>query len=90
MPVFEDMGPFYRWVNPDEASAVETLREPPSLEEILKPVLQSYGGEWGGVLGFSQGGRFATGLLRESQEGLLDHLLPPGERFQFGILCGAS
>ena len=41
-------------------------------------------------MGFSQGGRLAAGLLRESQEGLLDDIFWPGEGFRFGLFSGAS
>ena len=91
-PCFEEMGPFYRWERPSDYVPNDDAPSPPKLDILptLRRVLQSEGGEWAGVLGFSQGGRVAAGLLRECQEGLLDDLLPPGEKFRFGLLCGAS
>ena len=90
VPVFEEMGPFFRWAKPDDYEVEEIEPAPPKLEDLLRRVLRSDGGEWVGVMGFSQGGRLAAGLLRECQEGFLDDWLPAGETFKFGLLSGAS
>ena len=89
-PVFQEMGPYFRWAVPDGYVPSKNEPAPSSLEQRLRSVLQSDGGEWIGVLGFSQGGKLAAGMMRECEEGLLDGMLPPGQRFKFGLLAGAS
>ena len=90
VPVFEEMGPFFRWIKPDDYATNENEPPPPKLRDLLRRVFQDSGGEWVGLIGFSQGGRLAAGLLRECQEGLLDDMFRPGERFRFGLFSGAS
>ena len=85
LPVFADAGPFYRWARLHENEDANKL------SEKLRAVLSKPGGEWVGVLGFSQGGRLAAGLCWQQQHGAggLDGLAP-GLRFKFAALVGAA
>ena len=83
LPVFADAGPFYRWAR------WYGHEDGNLLKERLKDKFNEPGGPWVGVLGFSQGGRLAAGLLWEQERGKLDHLLP-GLDFKFGVFVGAS
>lgn len=83
LPVFADAGPFYRWARwyEDEDGGM--------LKDRLRGALSQPGGPWVGVLGFSQGGRLAAGLLWEQEQGKLDDLCP-GVDFKFGVFIGAG
>ena len=85
LPVFADAGPFYRWARWHETE------DGNKLADRLREVLSKPGGEWVGVLGFSQGGRLASGLCWEQQhlENGLDYLIP-GLKFKFAVLVGAA
>lgn len=83
VPVFEGMGPFYRWARTGESEREDRLGH------VLRRTLRTKGGPWVGVLGFSQGGRLAAGLLLEFQQGKLQGLAE-GLDFKFGLFFGAS
>lgn len=57
----------------------------------MQQTLSQPGGEWVGILGFSQGGRLAAGLCWEQENGEkgLDALLP-GLKFRFAVLVGSG
>ena len=66
MPVFTGCDPFFRWLFPegsDQAPGQEEVRD------HLKQVIKDDGGQFVGVLGFSQGGRMVAGLLADQEEG---------------------
>ncbi|KAL8997781.1 MAG: hypothetical protein Q9169_003030 [Polycauliona sp. 2 TL-2023] len=78
LPFFEDMGPYRRWINKDGCD-----------EDKVRPLLQERmaedGGNFVGVLGFSQGARLALGLLHEKQEQRVEAF----NGFGFGVfICG--
>ena len=82
VPAFTDCGPYYRWITPEGQE-----KEPLQLEvrEILKDAMKKDGGEFVGVLGFSQGAMMAAGLLIDQEEG--DNEGMP--EWKFGVmLCG--
>ena len=83
LPVFEDAGPYYRWARWYEDERGERLRD------LIKATLEERGGPWIGVMGFSQGGRMAAGLLWEQEQNKL-HELVPGVEFKFGIFVGSG
>jgi pimeloyl-ACP methyl ester carboxylesterase len=83
LPVFADAGPFYRWARwyDDEDGN--------KVKKALRNRLSEPGGPWVGVLGFSQGGRLAAGLLWQQENGGLDDLLPE-LNFKFGVFVGSG
>ena len=83
LPVFEEAGPYWRWARWYEDERGELLAD------RLKATLKEQGGPWVGVMGFSQGGRLAAGLLWEQQQNKL-HELCPGVSFKFGIFVGSG
>ena len=83
LPTFADAGPYYRWARWYESEDGDLLKQ------RLRSKLQEPGGTWVGLLGFSQGGRLAAGLLWDQERGKLDDFLP-GLDFKFGVFVGAS
>ena len=78
LPFFEGMAPYRRWINSegDDEGKVRPL---------LQRTMDEDGGDFVGVLGFSQGARLALGLLHEKQERRLGAF----NNFGFGVfLCG--
>ena len=83
LPVFADFGPYYRWAtleSPNEESVQLEVRE------LLKETIQKDGGDFVGVLGFSQGARMAAGLLSDQERGDSEGM----PDWKFGVLlCGS-
>ncbi|KAI4232567.1 MAG: hypothetical protein L6R40_007353 [Gallowayella cf. fulva] len=78
LPFFEGMGPYRRWIN--EHGCDEDKVRP-----LLKQTMAEDGGNFVGVLGFSQGARLALGLLHERQEKRAEAF----DEFGFGVfICG--
>lgn len=83
VPVYGDMGPFYRWL--DDESGAEVV-----MGRCLAAMQHDEGsGAWAGVLGFSQGAKMAVSLLwaqqqqqQTQQEAWTD--------FKFGVLMAGS
>ena len=61
LPFFDGMGPYRRWIN-EEGFDEDKVRP------LLRKRMAEDGGQFVGVLGFSQGARLALGLLHEKQE----------------------
>lgn len=62
------------------------------VERVLRLIQeQGEGGEWVGVMGFSQGTRVVAGLLQDQQR-RAELGIPgvEGVRFRFGVLCMGS
>lgn len=95
MPYFEGGGPFYRWG--DHASGALNPGVKPKISAVISSILHGTGEhassgprEVVGVLGFSQGGRCAAGLLLEQELGVA---LSPEEGFrgfQFGVFLNST
>ena len=81
IPVFEGCGPYYRWIQPEGEDQAPGQQE---VRKVLKEAIREDGGEFVGVLGFSQGGRQTSGLLADQVEGRNKGM----PEFKFGvILC---
>lgn len=80
MPVFAGCDPFYRWMFPEGENQAPGQIE---VRETLKEAIAQDGGEFVGVLGFSQGARMSAGLLADQHNG--DNEGMP--KFKFGVLC---
>ncbi|KAL8724354.1 MAG: hypothetical protein Q9181_006865, partial [Wetmoreana brouardii] len=61
LPFFEGLGPYRRWI--DENGSDEDKVRP-----LIRKTIAEDGGNFVGVLGFSQGARLALGLLHEKEE----------------------
>ncbi|KAL8964299.1 MAG: hypothetical protein Q9197_006970 [Variospora fuerteventurae] len=82
LPFFQGMGPYRRWIS--DAGGDEEGRVLP----LLRKTMAEDGGDFVGLLGFSQGARLAMGLLREQQQQQKGRADVLGE-FGFGVLlCG--
>lgn len=85
LPVFADCSPFYSWVPPkneeqDPAQAQKKVRE------VIRKAIQENGGDFVGLLGFSQGTRLVAGLLADQQEGTAVGM----PEWKFGVcICGS-
>ena len=78
LPFFEGMGPYRRWINEDGC-------DEDKVRPLLKKKMADDGGNFVGVLGFSQGARLALGLLHEKQENRAEAF----NQFGFGVfICG--
>ncbi|KAL8809936.1 MAG: hypothetical protein Q9223_002783 [Gallowayella weberi] len=78
LPFFEGMGPYRRWINQDGC-------DEDKVRPLLKQKMAEDGGNFVGVLGFSQGARLALGLLHEKQERRAEAF----DEFGFGVfICG--
>ncbi|MCJ1442249.1 MAG: hypothetical protein MMC23_002742 [Stictis urceolatum] len=96
-PFFEGMGPYYRWARRAPTDNGTLLRE------RIRAKLAEPGGEWVGVLGFSQGSAMSVGMLVEQERGearargedpepgreWFGGLMPGGGHtgFKFGVIC---
>ncbi|KAL8943626.1 MAG: hypothetical protein Q9211_000916 [Gyalolechia sp. 1 TL-2023] len=78
LPFFEGMGPYRRWIDADGDDRGK-------VRPLLRKTMAEDGGNFVGVLGFSQGARLALGLLHEKQEKHPEAF----EEFGFGVfVCG--
>lgn len=78
LPFFEGMGPYKRWISEDGDDEGK-------VRPLLQQTMAEDGGNFVGVLGFSQGARLALGLLREKQEKHPEAI----NDFGFGVfICG--
>ncbi|KAL8663117.1 MAG: hypothetical protein Q9202_004154 [Teloschistes flavicans] len=78
LPFFEGMGPYRRWID-------ETGDDQDKIRPLLRKTMAEDGGNFVGVLGFSQGARLALGLLHEKQEDKPEAF----HNFGFGVfVCG--
>ncbi|KAL8965895.1 MAG: hypothetical protein Q9183_003631 [Haloplaca sp. 2 TL-2023] len=78
LPFFEGMGPYRRWIDEDGD-------ERGQVRPLLQRTMAEDGGNFVGVLGFSQGARLALGLLHEKQEKKAEAFT----EFGFGVfICG--
>ncbi|KAI4121218.1 MAG: hypothetical protein LQ338_006485 [Usnochroma carphineum] len=78
LPFFEGMGPYKRWINADGDDEGK-------VRPLLQKIMAEDGGNFVGVLGFSQGARLALGLLHEKQEKHPEAF----NNFGFGVfVCG--
>lgn len=79
LPVFEGVGPFFTFIPKTEAeeAIVESV--------IQKKLTEEDGAPFVGLLGFSQGGKIASGLLHEQQQ---THQVAPALRF--GVIINGS
>lgn len=83
LPAFADCGPYFRWMAPEGEDQAPLQRK---VRELLRDTISSDGGEFVGVLGFSQGARMAAGLLADQEEGENEGM----PEWKFGVLlCGS-
>ena len=84
LPAFAGCEPYFRWLNPDSPTPEQDQRR---VRQVLKKVIKEDGGEFVGLLGFSQGARLTAGLLADQVEGNAPEGMP---RWKFGaMLCGS-
>lgn len=91
LPAFRNDGPFRSWFTTDP-SGLEVSNgsgfdgDEDGIERIYRLMdAKGPGGEWVGVMGFSQGTRPAGGVLLDVQRG--ERKSVPGRNIRFGVLC---
>lgn len=78
IPFFEGMDPYRRWIDADGDDKGK-------VRPLLRKAMAEDGGNFVGILGFSQGARLALGLLHEKQEKHPEAF----NEFGFGVfICG--
>lgn len=84
LPVFAGCEPYFRWQILDSDTPEQDQRR---VRQVLAKVIKDDGGEFVGVLGFSQGAKLTAGLLADQEEGNAAAGMPD---WKFGVmLCGA-
>ena len=84
LPAFADCEPFFRWLNPDSQFPEQDQRR---VRQMLRKIIKDDGGNFVGVLGFSQGARLTAGLLADQEERNAWEGIPI---WKFGVmLCGS-
>ena len=84
LPAFADCDPYFSWLDRESTTPEQDQRR---VRQVLKKVMKDDGGEFVGVLGFSQGGRLTAGLLADQVEGNVVDGMP---KWKFGVmLCGS-
>lgn len=84
LPAFADCEPYFRWLVPESQTPEQDQRR---VRQVLRKVMKDDGGEFVGLLGFSQGARLTAGLLADQQEGNAAEGMP---NWKFGVmLCGS-
>lgn len=94
LPFFEGCGPFYRWGNHGSPDLSDETRR--KIRDRIEEVEKGKGDfekkgkrEVVGVLGFSQGGRCAAGLVLEQQLGV-ESPLNSFKGFKFGVFLNST
>jgi len=82
LPTFEGAEPFYRWKKTGD-EIMEDDMDQETRTYLQKAIAKR--DDWVGVLGFSQGGRVAAGLLREQEEATKEDMFEDGLGFKFGV-----
>lgn len=67
VPVFEDCGPFYMWVDVGQKEGVTPKETRDLINRTMENQVKTTGMPFVGVLGFSQGTKIASGLLQQQQ-----------------------
>ena len=84
LPAFADCEPYFSWLDRESPTPEQDQRR---VRQVLKKVIKDDGGEFVGVMGFSQGGRLTAGLLADQAEGNAGEGIP---NWKFGVmLCGS-
>lgn len=84
LPAFAGCDPYFRWLIPESQTPEQDQRR---VRQVLRKVIKDDGGEFVGVLGFSQGARLTAGLLADQEERNAAEGMP---NWSFGVmLCGA-
>jgi hypothetical protein len=66
LPFFAGAEPFFRWKSKTDDNIFSHEEIEPKVQELIKKTLKSRD-DWIGILGFSQGGRLAAGLIAEQE-----------------------
>lgn len=83
LPAFAGCEPYFRWQNDSDTAEQDQRR----VRQVLAKVMKDDGGEFVGVLGFSQGAKMTAGLLADQEERNAAAGMPD---WKFGVmLCGA-
>lgn len=84
LPAFAGCDPYFRWLNPGSQNPEQDQRR---VRQVLRKAMMDDGGEFVGVLGFSQGARLTAGLLADQEERNTTEGMP---NWKFGVmLCGS-
>ena len=84
LPFFDGCEPFFRWKSKSDDNIFTHEEVEPEVKKLIEKTLKM-GDDWVGILGFSQGGRLAAGLLAEQERREEETGEGEGEGFKFGV-----
>lgn len=84
LPFFDGCEPFFRWKSKSDDNTFTHEEIESEAGELIEKTLKSRD-DWVGILGFSQGGRMAAGLLVEQERREEETGEGEGEGFKFGV-----
>ena len=83
LPVFAGCEPYFSWLKRESPTPEQDQRR---VRQVLLKLMKDDGGEFVGLMGFSQGATLTAGLLADQVEGNAPDGMP---KWQFGVmLCG--
>ena len=84
LPAFAGCEPYFAWLKPNSPTPEQDQMR---VRQALKKAIKEDGGEFVGLVGFSQGARLTAGLLADQVEGNAPEGIP---LWKFGVmLCGS-
>lgn len=96
LPAFDDYAPFYNWFKVGDDGSY-TLLDGSGYDESgrdgimrVKALMKEKGGEWVGLIGFSQGSRVVAGLLLDQQRCAEQGRAHESFNLKFGLLCNGG
>lgn len=90
LPVFEGRGPFYAWKWTTGIGGNAMVETTATIDEAIKTQIRITGEAFVGVMGFSQGGTLAAGILLRQQAGLTKKSDLTHGAFRFGVCLMSS
>ncbi|KUJ21327.1 uncharacterized protein LY89DRAFT_609880 [Mollisia scopiformis] len=84
LPFFDGCEPFFRWKSKSDDNVFATEEVEDEVRTLIRETLKTRD-DWVGILGFSQGGRMAAGLLAEQERREEVGEEEEGAGFKFGV-----
>lgn len=84
LPFFDGSEPFYRWKSKSDDNSFTEEEVEKEVRTLIENTLKTRD-DWVGILGFSQGGRLAAGLLAEQEKEQEEDMYGDELGFKFGV-----
>lgn len=84
LPFFEGSEPFFRWKSKSNDNTFDKEEVEKEVKTLIENTLKTRD-DWVGILGFSQGGRLAAGLLAEQEKEQEEDMYGDELGFKFGV-----